>query len=524
MPAPFVPQDYLETILGPGSSFCDGYLRGVLERRATLDRAFAAYFLNESGDLTDTAFADDLCALDCEGTGTTPPGTGPGDPTIPVPTSVSATDGTFSDRVVVTWSKVSVAISYEIWRGTSSNVSGAVRIGTVTGADTLTFTDSDAEIGTTFTYWVRSVTAAGISQFGTPDTGYAIGEFTAQVTDLTASQGWGAAVGIEPEIYLSFTAVANAQAYNFYRSATNDVSTATLIDSNRVAAENYLVAPLGQNQGKPYFVDGTTFLCYRHVVPVADRFKKYFFWCQPVQMSAGQATAIGQMSPAAADGWASGDGSTSTVLTGDFLDSSALSRTVPGGVTKAWIAFQGNAGCGAGGSDSAGGGGGGGPAFASGLLAVTAGDTLSLVYTPNADPARAPQLTNGNDGPDAEISHNGVPIMAITGGQGGVYDAGGAGAGGAGGIVTLNSVGGGNAFLGRDGLPAVPTGLLGGSGGQAQFGFRAPAAHYGSQGQALAWEGDGPGGGGGSRGLPGASSSATGGVARRNRVIIVYYL
>lgn len=532
MPAPFAPQDYLELIPGPGNPFCQAFLRDHLEQAARLDAAFAAYFLSEAGDLTDTEFSADLCALDCAGTGTgTPPGgTGPpgsgGDPNIPVPANVRASDGDYTDKVVVTWDAVTAASGFEIWRSGTNNAATAVKIGTV-GASTLTFTDTNVEEGTTLFYWVRTLTATSVSLFGTSDSGYAVAEFTAQVTDLEASQGQGSGQGQQSFIYLTFTAVAGADGYDILRSETNDVATATIIDRNRQPfdnSEDFRFYPSGENPVKPYFVNGGNYLCYQDVLGSTDHYKQFFYWVIPKKMQGGQATAVGQVTAVAAVGWEAGDGATSSAgAVADALQVGRLSIVVPSGRTKAWIALNGCAGSGAGGSDIAGGGGGGGPGFTSGLLAVTGGDTLAIVYTPNNDPTRASQLTNGANGSEVSITLNGVPVMTISGGGGGVYDAGGAGAGGAGGVVTLNSVGGGAAFNGRDGLPAITVSLKGGRSGSSHFGFRTAPAHFGAQGQGLSWAGDSPNGGGGSKASPGASSFATGGVAIRNVARITFY-
>src|SRR4249920_62451 len=170
MANPTTPQDYAEAVPGPNAPQCEA-LYAVLHRGAELDYLDALYQRKADGTLSE-AFKNDLCALACAGS-TTGPGTGPGDPTIAFPTSVSATDGAYSDRVVITWAKVMGATGYSVWRGASSNVNGAAQIGSVTGEATLTFTDNDADPGVTYFYFVKTLTSAGVSQFSASDTGYA---------------------------------------------------------------------------------------------------------------------------------------------------------------------------------------------------------------------------------------------------------------------------------------------------------------------------------------------------------------
>ncbi|NDC52713.1 MAG: hypothetical protein EBZ74_00120 [Planctomycetia bacterium] len=90
---------------------------------------------------------------------------------IPAPTNVSASDGTFSDRVQVTWTSAAGATAYEVWRGTTTVTSAATRVSVVdvTGNS---FSDNTAVAGTTYYYWVRSKAGAAVSAFSVGDTGY----------------------------------------------------------------------------------------------------------------------------------------------------------------------------------------------------------------------------------------------------------------------------------------------------------------------------------------------------------------
>lgn len=89
----------------------------------------------------------------------------------PAPTGVAASDGTFTDRVRVTWLSSSGAAGYEVWRGTSSSSSGAVRI-TTTDVNGTLFDDTTAVAGTTYWYWVRARNTAGTSPLSAANSGY----------------------------------------------------------------------------------------------------------------------------------------------------------------------------------------------------------------------------------------------------------------------------------------------------------------------------------------------------------------
>ena len=84
-----------------------------------------------------------------------------------VPLGVSASDGTLSDRVRVTWSAVADAVFYDVHRadsasGPRSNLGDAARA---------LFDDGDAIAGVGFFYFVRACNSAGCSAFSAADTG-----------------------------------------------------------------------------------------------------------------------------------------------------------------------------------------------------------------------------------------------------------------------------------------------------------------------------------------------------------------
>jgi hypothetical protein len=87
------------------------------------------------------------------------------------PTSVSASDGKYTDRVRVTWAAVSGATSYEVWRATSNSSSAAVKISTTTITGT-SFDDLTGARGVRYYYFVKARNAAGVSGFSSSNSGY----------------------------------------------------------------------------------------------------------------------------------------------------------------------------------------------------------------------------------------------------------------------------------------------------------------------------------------------------------------
>jgi len=92
-------------------------------------------------------------------------------PLLPAPTGVSASDGTVSGKVTITWNAVSGPVVYEVWRATKLVSEGGEpqRIGFLSGTS---FDDTLGTSGTTYYYWAKSRNSWGASKYSIPDTGY----------------------------------------------------------------------------------------------------------------------------------------------------------------------------------------------------------------------------------------------------------------------------------------------------------------------------------------------------------------
>jgi len=101
------------------------------------------------------------------------------------PANVAATDGTFSDRVRVTWDPATGASGYHVWRNTTNNPGTATRI--ATGIGDTTYDDTSAWFGTTYYYWVTSSNSSGTSSFSTADTGFSTNPTIVHIDDTNTT-------------------------------------------------------------------------------------------------------------------------------------------------------------------------------------------------------------------------------------------------------------------------------------------------------------------------------------------------
>jgi fibronectin type 3 domain-containing protein len=151
-------------------------------------------------------------------------------PALPsLPTTVAATDGTFADKVRVTWRAATGATAYEVWRGASATMAEAAMIG---AAPTTTYDDTTAIPGTVYYYWLKGKNAAGTSNFSDFNTGYRA------VANLTAPTGVTATDGTYPDmVRVTWSATTEASAYEVWRGISS--SSSQTIKIGEPATTNY---------------------------------------------------------------------------------------------------------------------------------------------------------------------------------------------------------------------------------------------------------------------------------------------
>lgn len=93
---------------------------------------------------------------------------------LSAPTSLNASDGTYSNRVVLTWAVVEGATAYRVYRNENDNVSNTTVISTTAATG---YSDAAVTPGKKYYYWVDATATAGNSSISAGDRGYA--RFTA---------------------------------------------------------------------------------------------------------------------------------------------------------------------------------------------------------------------------------------------------------------------------------------------------------------------------------------------------------
>ncbi len=135
------------------------------------------------------------------------------------PVGVTASDGTFLDRVEVTWPVAAYAKGYMIYRHTTAEVADAQPIALVT---TLQYSDPAVVAGRYYYYWVASSNALGLSAFSVPDAGYRDVEAPNNLQATQASTG----------VKLQWDPAQGASRYTVYRATVDNLAAAVLVTSS----------------------------------------------------------------------------------------------------------------------------------------------------------------------------------------------------------------------------------------------------------------------------------------------------
>ena len=149
---------------------------------------------------------------------------------LEIPTEVAASDGTFTDKISITWIAAYQATGYEILRA-------GVKIATV-GASPLAYDDTTAAIGTVYPYAVRAIRPTGLSALSVANSGW---RNVVAPLSVVASAGT-----FTDKIQVTWKATPGATGYAVYRSGTAGVlrtivgnASTTFYDTSALVATVY---------------------------------------------------------------------------------------------------------------------------------------------------------------------------------------------------------------------------------------------------------------------------------------------
>lgn len=138
------------------------------------------------------------------------------------PLNVQASDGTYTDKVLVTWTGVPGTSQETVWRSTTDSLATAQSIGTsayVTGA----YSDTTAVPEILYYYWIEAEDAGGSSVFSSSDAGW---RHLAAPAGVTASDG-----SRSGRVTVLWSPVPYAASYEVWRGSSIDLAQATNIAS-----------------------------------------------------------------------------------------------------------------------------------------------------------------------------------------------------------------------------------------------------------------------------------------------------
>ncbi|MBI2439838.1 MAG: M4 family metallopeptidase [Lentisphaerae bacterium] len=152
----------------------------------------------------------------------------------PILPAISATDGDYADRIRISWSAISGATDYLLYRNSVNNSNQAQIIVTNTSA---TYDDTAVVPGSLYYYWMQARNGAVITPLTAVDSGY---RNLQTPTALAASKGT-----YTDSVRLTWTAAAGATSYQVLRSTSSDSATAAVLVETGATSYNDTTAQPG---------------------------------------------------------------------------------------------------------------------------------------------------------------------------------------------------------------------------------------------------------------------------------------
>lgn len=147
------------------------------------------------------------------------------EPIPAAPTGLSASEGTYTDKVSLTWIDSENANYYQIYRNTVDDHTGQVVL-EISYPNT-TYNDFCASPGVLYYYWIKACNSAGCSKYSESAQGWRAETLPAPPTEVNASDGH-----YTDKVHLSWTASDGAMFYQIYRHISDNHSDASKLIHN----------------------------------------------------------------------------------------------------------------------------------------------------------------------------------------------------------------------------------------------------------------------------------------------------
>ena len=128
-----------------------------------------------------------------------------------VPTSVAASDGTYADKVVVSWDSAVNATYYQVFRSPKNSPETANQL--ITNHVVTNFDDTTAEPGIIYHYWVKACSPAGCSDLSLSDEGWKGYTVIPPPSDVLASDG-----EFQNKVRITWNRIGGAESYKVFRN------------------------------------------------------------------------------------------------------------------------------------------------------------------------------------------------------------------------------------------------------------------------------------------------------------------
>ena len=172
-----------------------------------------------------------VCAGTCTALSAADPGYRMG-----LPEDVQASDGSFPDRVEVTWTDVRGETGYQVYRCGTADVADCGIAITTTGANSSGYSDTGGAPGVTYYYRVKACNNEGCTELSEPDTGFV----EALTPPPPAPGGVSATDGdFVDKVRISWIDVSGETSYQVFRCSGSSTGTCSQIATPAANATSY---------------------------------------------------------------------------------------------------------------------------------------------------------------------------------------------------------------------------------------------------------------------------------------------